>query len=261
MSSLSRLFAALVTISLLGAACATKDAATTAGGSSSVEEVPNEGGATSGDEARPPVQFQKLEAPEGFTVMFPGTPEPQRGEVAIPGGKVTTAAWTVSHPSGVLYSISTADYPEKVVAANPAAAFLNEGKNGLVNQLKGTVKAEEDITLQGYAGKAFTVSSDAGEVRARNFLVGPRLYTLLVLYNPSIGAPEADQFLTSLALINPPPAITPATPATSATTDGGTPATDAGTGTPATDAGTGTPATDAGTGTPATDAGTPTPRR
>ncbi|WP_375768220.1 hypothetical protein NR798_42145 [Archangium gephyra] len=246
MSSLSRLFAALVTISLLGAACANQGAATTAGGSSTVEEV-NEGG-TPAEEAKPQVQFQKIEAPEGFSVMFPGNPAPQRGEVAIPGGKVTTAAWTINDPGGVLYSISTADYPEKVVAANPASAFLNEGKNGLVNQLKGTVKAEEDITLQGYPGKSFTVSSDAGEVRARNFLVGPRLYTLLVLYNPSIGAPEADQFLTSLALNNPPPAITPAAPAAT-TTDGGTPATDAG-----------TPATDAGTGTPATDAGT-TPRR
>jgi hypothetical protein len=258
MSSLSRLFAALVTISLIGAACATKESATTGGGSSTVEEVATEGGTTPAEEGKPQVQFQKLEAAEGFTVMFPGSPEPQRGEVAIPGGKVKTAAWTVNHPSGVLYSISTADYPEKIVAANPAAAFLNEGKNGLVNQLKGTVKAEEEITLQGYAGKSFTVSSDSGEVRARNFLVGPRLYTLLVLYNPSIGAPEADQFLTSLALINPPPAITPATPATA--TDGGT-TTDGGMGTPATDAGTGTPATDAGTGTPATDAGTATPRR
>lgn len=238
MSSLSRLFAALVTISLMGTACATKESATTAGGSSSVEEVPTEGG-TPTDQAQPQVQLQKLEAPEGFTVMFPGAPQPQRGEVAIPGGKVNTAAWTISDPGGVLYSISTADYPEKVVAANPAAAFLNEGKTGLVNQLKGTIKAEEDITLQGYPGKSFTVSSDAGEVRARNFLVGPRLYTLLVLYNPSIGAPQADAFLTSLALVNPPPAITPAAPAT--TTDGGTPATDAGTGTP----GTGTP--DAGT--------------
>ncbi len=247
MSSLSRLFAALVTISLIGAACATKEGATgtTAGGSSSIEEVPTE------ETAKPQqAPLQKLEAPEGFTVMFPGNPQPQRGEVAIPGGKVQTAAWTISDPSGVLYSISTADYPEKVVAANPASAFLNEGKTGLVNQLKGTIKAEEEITLQGYAGKAFTVSSDAGEVRARNFLVGPRLYTLLVLYNPSIGAPQADEFLTSLALINPPPAITPATPAGTAT-DGGTPATDAGTGT-------GTPATDAGT--PATDAGT-APRR
>ncbi len=236
MSSLSRLFAALVTISLIGAACATKEGATTAGGSSSVEEVPNE----TTTEARPPVQLQKLTAPEGFTVMIPGDPQPQRGEVAIPGGKVQTAAWT-SNVEGVLYSISTADYPEKIVAGNPAAAFLNEGKTGLVNQLKGTIKAEEDVTLQGYPGKAFTVSSDAGEVKARNFLVGPRLYTLLVLYNPSIGAPQADQFLTSLELVNPPPAITPASAG-----DGGTPAGDAG-----------TPAGDAGT----TDAGTATPRR
>lgn len=245
MSSLSRLFAALVTISLIGAACATKEGAT-AGGSSTVEELPNES-TTPTDEVKPQVQLQRISAPEGFNVMFPGDPQPQRGKVAIPGGEVQTAAWTISDPSGVLYSISTADYPEKVVAANPAAAFLNEGKTGLVNQLKGTIKAEEDITLQGYPGKSFTVSSDAGEVRARNFLVGPRLYTLLVLYNPSIGAPQADQFLSSLELVNPPPTITPASAASA--TDGGTPAGDAG-----------TPAGDAGT--PAGDAGTPAkPRR
>jgi hypothetical protein len=215
MSTPSRLFAAFVTLSLIGAACATKEGAS--GASSTIEEVPTEG---TTPETRPAVQLQKLTAPEGFSVMMPGEPQAQRGKVAIPGGEVQTAAWT-SNVEGVLFSISTADYPEKVVAANPAAAFLNEGKNGLVNQLKGTIKAEEDITLQGYPGKAFTVSSDAGEVRARNFLVGPRLYTLLVLYNPSIGAPQADEFLTSLELTNPPPAIQPRT---AATADGGTPA-------------------------------------
>ena len=239
MSSLSRLFAALFTITLIGAACATKEGAT-ADGSSTIQE---EGPTTPA--ARPEVQLQKLSPPEGFNVMIPGEPQTQRGEVAIPGGKVQTAAWT-ANVEGVLYSISTADYPEKTVASNPAAAFLNEGRNGLVNQLKGTVKNEEDITLQGYPGKAFTVSSDAGEVRARNFLVGPRLYTLLVLYNPSIGAPQADAFLTSLELVNPPPAIMPAA---AASADGGTPAADGG-----------MPATDAGTGT-GTDAGTPAPRR
>jgi hypothetical protein len=234
MSTPSRLFAALVTVSLIGAACATKEGA--AGASSTVEEVPTEGTT----EAKPAVKFQKLSPPEGFSVMIPGEPQAQRGKVAIPGGEVQTAAWT-SSVEGVLFSISTADYPEKVVAANPASAFLNEGKNGLVNQLKGTIKAEEDITLQSYPGKAFTVSSDAGEVKARNFLVGPRLYTLLVLYNPSIGAPQADEFLNSLELINPPPAIEPRS---ATTTDGGTPADGGTTGTPpagSPDAGTAAP--------------------
>jgi hypothetical protein len=255
MSSLSRLFAALVTITLIGAACATKEGAT-AGGTSTVEE---EGPTPGSTPVKPEVQLQKLSPPEGFNVMIPGEPQAQRGEVNIPGGKVQTAAWT-TNVEGVLYSISTADYPEKTVASNPASAFLNEGRNGLVNQLKGTVKNEEDITLQGYPGKAFTVSSDAGEVRARNFLVGPRLYTLLVLYNPSIGAPQADAFLTSLELVNPPPAIMPASAAGAdggtPAGDGGMPATDAGM-SPATDAGM-APATDAGTGR---DAGTAAPRR
>ncbi|MGZ3460231.1 MAG: hypothetical protein ACXU86_17215, partial [Archangium sp.] len=97
------------------------------------------------------------------------------------------------------------------------------------------------------------IASDAGEVKARNFLVGPRLYTLLVLYNPSIGAPQADQFLTSLELVNPPPAITPVS---AATADGGT-AADAGmpaAGAEAPAAGAEAPAADAGT--PAPDAGT-----
>lgn len=244
MSSLSRLFAALITLSLIGAACVTKGSANTGpGGSSTVEEV-EETPSPTAEESKPTApQFQKLSAPEGFNVMFPGAPQPQRGKVSIPGGDVQTVAWTISDPGGVLYSISIADYPEKVVASNPTTAFLNEGKTGLVKQLKGTVKAEEELTLQGYPGKSFTVSSDQGEVRARNFLVGPRLYTLIVLYNPSIGAPQADQFLTSLELVNPPPAITPAAPSSA---DAGTPG--------GSDAG--TPATDAGT----SDAGTRKPR-
>ena len=230
MTSLSRLFAALLTISLIGAACATKTGATGPGGASTLEDVPSDSNtpaAPAGADANKPAQtpLQKLAAPEGFNVMFPGAPQPQRGKVNIPGGEVQTVAWTISDPNGVLYSISTADYPEKVVASNPTAAFLNEGKQGLVKQLKGSVKAEEDVTLHGYPGKSFTVSSDSGEVRARNFLVGPRLYTLLVLYNPSIGAPQADAFLTSLELVNPPPAISPAA---SASPDAGTPGTDAG---------------------------------
>jgi hypothetical protein len=213
MSSLSRLLAALVTLSLLGAACATTDSATA---SSTVEELPSEESAP----AQPPAtQLQRL-APQqdGFTVLFPSQVEPQRNSMDIKGGKVTTASW-VTEVEGIRYSVSTTDYPEKVIAAYKPQNFLNEIKNGIVNQIKGTVSSEQEVTLQDYPGKAFTVSSSAGEVKSRVFLVGPRLYTLLVVYNPSIGAPKADEFLGSLELINPPPAITPASASTG---DGGT---------------------------------------
>jgi hypothetical protein len=214
MSLKSRLLAAFAALSLIAVACATnQNAPGQPGGSSTVEELPSEeGGPPAGEAAAPaaPAGPQLAEfggAEDGFTARMPGTPQVTRNKVTIAAGDVVTAAWT-ANVEGVLYSLSTADYPEKIVAARPPEAFLNEGRDGLVTQLKGTIKSEENITINDtYPGKAFTISSDSGEVRARNYLVGPRLYTMLTLYNPSIGAPAAEEFLKSLALINPPPRI------------------------------------------------------
>jgi hypothetical protein len=177
-----------------------------------------------------------------------------RNKVTTKAGDISTAAWN-GNVDGVIYSLSIADYPAKVVAARPPEAFLNEGRDGLVNQLKGKLVSEENITINDtYPGKAFTISSDNGEVKARNYLVGPRMYTMLTLYNPSIGAPSADTFLRSLNLINPPPRIE-RKGSTPAGTPAGTPA-PAGSGTPA-PADSGTPAP-AGSATPA-PAGSTTP--
>ncbi|RYZ33509.1 MAG: aldo/keto reductase, partial [Myxococcaceae bacterium] len=67
--------------------------------------------------------------------------------------------------------MSIADYPEKLVASRPPEALLNEGKDGVVKQVQGTLKEESDITLDGYPGKAYTASSPLyGEVKGRNFL-------------------------------------------------------------------------------------------
>jgi hypothetical protein len=210
MPPLSRLLGAVATLALIVAACAGQQkTGDNQSASSTIEELPGEGGPEGGGEApaAPASSMTTVNAEEGFTVKMPGQPTPQRQKVTIPAGEVSTAAYSIQTPEGVIYSISTADYPERVVAARPAEAFLNEGRDGLTNQLKGTVSNEEALTLDGYPGKSYTVSSPNGEVKARNFLVGPRLYTLLVLYNPSIGAPGADEFLTSLQLVNPPPPV------------------------------------------------------
>lgn len=204
MPSLSRLLAAVATLALIAAACAGQQKTDNQQATSTIEEIPNEGGAPAAD---PASMFATLNAEEGFSVKMPGQPQVQRQKVTIPAGEVATAAYSLQTPEGVIYSVSIADYPEKVVAARPPEAFLNEGRDGLTNQLKGTVSNEEEVTVDGYPGKSYTVSSPNGEVRARNYLVGPRLYTMLVLYNPSIGAPGADDFLGSLALVNPPPPV------------------------------------------------------
>lgn len=137
---------------------------------------------------------------DGFTVQMPGEPQVMRDSVAMPAGNIVTGAWTLN-VDGTIYSASYADFPLSVALAQGSERMINEGRDGLARQLKGLVKGEKALTIGGNPGKSYTVTSDNGEVRARNYVVGPRLYTLLVLFNPSLGAgPDADTFLNSLKL-------------------------------------------------------------
>ncbi|WP_242588900.1 hypothetical protein [Corallococcus macrosporus] len=249
MRPLSRLLlASLTTLALIAGACANQQKTDGSSGGtggpqamSTIEDVPNEGSAD-GTAAAPAPAFKPYEATEGFTIGMPAEPQVERKQVPLGANTVNTAAFSSRTEDGTIYSISTADYPEKLVASRPPEALLNEGKDGLVKQVQGTIKEEADVTLDGYPGKSYTVTSPVvGELKARNFLVGPRLYTLLVIYNPNHPNTTADAFLTSLKLVNPPPAITTATPDAGTSMDAGT-----------------VEGMDAGTGT---DAGTTTPRR
>lgn len=243
MSLKSRLLTAVSVFTLIASGCATtQQGPTQPGGSSTVEELPTEEGSQGSAQAAPATppapQFATVGAPEeGFTAQMPGAPQVARNKVTIASGDVTIATWN-SNVEGVIYALTTAEYPAKFISTRTAETLINrEGRDTVVGQLKGTLKSEENITINDtYPGKAFIVSSDQGEVKARTYLVGPRVYTMLVVYNPSIGAPVADDFLRSLALSNPPPPMSKgsAAPAGTGTPSTGTPAgTPAETGTPA----------------------------
>jgi hypothetical protein len=203
-----RLLAALAALSL-APACATTSQPPQA--SMTITEEPSTPGAPAAPAEAPASLLQPLETGEGFAVRMPAGPQVLRNTVKLPAGEVATTAWS-KNVDGVLYSVSIADYPKALLSATKPVTFLDEGKQGLVKQLKGTLQEEQDITLGEYPGKAFVVSSDSGQMKARNYLVGNRLYTLLVLFNAGIGAPEADAFLSSLQLTPtapPAPAVQP----------------------------------------------------
>ncbi|NVI98381.1 hypothetical protein HV824_09630 [Myxococcus sp. AM009] len=219
MSPLSRLVASLATLSLIAAACAGQQKTGPQEATSTIEEVANEGG-----DAPPAVAFNMLDAPEGFTVKLPGPPpQAQRSEAALP--KRTDKATLVTYAAneeGVSYIVNAVDYPEAFVATVPAEALINGGIQGIAGQVGGELKSSEDITLEGYPGKAYVLASPSGEVKGRSFLVGPRVYNLITVYNAAIGAPGADEFLASLTLVNPPPKIERATADADGGTDAGT---------------------------------------
>ena len=220
MSLKSRLLTAFSALALIASGCASGPQTTQAGGSSTVEELPGEENAQGQGQAQATpaptptpaastVQFATVGSPEdGFTVKMPGAPQVVRNKVTIASRDVNIATWN-SNVEGVIYALTATDYPVKFVSTRAPETILNkEGRDVLVGQLKGTLKSEENITINDmYPGKAFTITSDSGEVKARTYLVGPRVYTMLSVYNPSVGAPAVDPFLQSLALINPQPPV------------------------------------------------------
>lgn len=223
----SRLFAAFVISGALAAACATSKPTES---SASVEEVPHEGGqagAQGGEQQAPaPAALEALNG-DGFTVKMPAPlpAQPQQASQQLPGGagEVRVQSWA-TNAEGVVYTVSIADYPEAVVARTRPEGFLRAAQNGIVGSVKGQVTKEEEITLDGYPGRAYTIASPNGEIRGRNYLVGPRLYSMLSVYNPSIPpGPRVDEFLGSLTLINPPPPLQrPGAADAGVSADGGT---------------------------------------
>ena len=108
MPSLSRLLAAVATLALIAAACAGQQKTDNQQASSTIEELPSEGGeagaATTPEAAGP--QFTTVNAQEGFSVKMPGQPQEQRQKVTIPAGDVATAAYSLQTPEGVIFSVS-----------------------------------------------------------------------------------------------------------------------------------------------------------
>jgi len=134
-----------------------------------------------------------------FTVVMPDKPETNSSVVATPSGEVSVRSWTLAS-EGDLYSMSIADYPAKFVASRPAARFLEDGRRGFIDQLKGELVSEKTIVIQGHSGTEFSITSDNGDAKARVVMVGRRVYTMFVLARSSGGAAGAENFLTSLRL-------------------------------------------------------------
>ncbi len=138
--------------------------------------------------------------PEGqFTVVM--REDPRMQEMKASG--VTMKMFTIQDRDGA-YAVAFADLP---IPANEAAGKTQErldgARNGMLQNVKGKLTSETPVMLQGrYPGREIRadIPSMSGMVRARIYLVGPRLYQVAAIGVPSwVNSEEASKFLGSLA--------------------------------------------------------------
>jgi hypothetical protein len=98
------------------------------------------------------------------------------------------------------------DYPEFVVSSSDVGNMLDGARDGAVSNVGGTLLSENQIRLQGYPGRELWIEADVdgqeGLARARIFLVGRRMYQILVAGPKSqFPSQDAERCLNSFLLV------------------------------------------------------------
>jgi hypothetical protein len=139
--------------------------------------------------------MQTFTSAEGrFTIQFPGTPM-QDSATASAG---TLYKFSVSSDdNNIDYMVTYSDNPNFVNRA-PQDILLG-ARDGAVKAVDGaTLTSDAAIDLNGVPGRAFTTTDkDGGSYATHIFLVGNRLYQLLVASNKDHPAAQTEQFMNS----------------------------------------------------------------
>ena len=140
----------------------------------------------------------------GFTISMPDKPKADVLSTNTAVGVIDLNIFLIEMDDSA-YIVSYADYPESLVRNNNTDVMLDGARDGAVANVDGKLLAERRITLQGYPGRELLVEAQSkgvqGLVRARVYLVGRRLYQMLVAGSEAqFSESDAEIFLNSFQL-------------------------------------------------------------
>jgi hypothetical protein len=135
-----------------------------------------------------------------FNVKMPGSPTKQEQQRPALTGPLTIHMLVVERKSeDCAFMVSYFDVPE--LAMRDPQAMLIDGRDGEIQNSKGTLRKSEEISLDGHPGLAFEFDLGDGKKGigiSRIYIVKQRAYALLVIGSKiTPGSPEVPKFLNS----------------------------------------------------------------
>ncbi len=135
----------------------------------------------------------KYNSPEGrYSILLPGEPKLSTQESAMATGEKFTQYIAASRDSsGAVCMVGHFDFP-------PGTTFsFDDGRDGMVAAVKGTLISEKTISLGSYPGRELKVSAMGADgngyiVRARFYHTGLRVYVVQMIIAKSSDGPGAD---------------------------------------------------------------------
>lgn len=116
---------------------------------------------------------------DGFSVRMPG--EPARSDQSTPSaaGPLPIVLYTLSHGYEG-YIVGYSEYPD-IVFQTDEDELLDTARDGAIENIKGVVTTEREITVAGHTGREIVGTSPSSNIgfTARVFLAKPRMYMLV----------------------------------------------------------------------------------
>src|SRR5262245_17563822 len=153
----------------------------------------------------PKTEWKSFTSKDGrFSVQLPGTPRQKTVPTMSDFGKAVLIFHTVALKEA-MYTANFCDFPVAVKDV-PVDKFFDASREGALRNLQGKLESERKIKLNGHPGReqAIKLPEDGKIFRARVYLVGQRMYQVVILAPKDVAfSKEADTFFDSFKLAKP----------------------------------------------------------
>ena len=137
----------------------------------------------------------------GFSVAIPGAVSQEHRAQTTDVGEVTLHTFIAVRPEAdTAYYVSYTDFPAASVAQADPRDVVARASHGALEALGATGLASRPLMMEGFPGWEVEGVSGPRHLRGRFFLVGPRLYQLLLLHPDGKPPLDADRFFESFKL-------------------------------------------------------------
>ncbi|HET9450947.1 MAG TPA: hypothetical protein VFO83_08705, partial [Aggregicoccus sp.] len=152
-------------------------------------------------------ELRVLEPGAGFRVRMPGAPKLQPIQQTMEdGSELSGAAWA-SQVGPHVYRVRYLDFPPP--PEGTAVDWLGNVQEWLLEEVDARPGKVERATLQGHPGRHLTFASENAQGSMRFYVVGLRVYQLLLIYPHGMAGPANTQaYFDSLELTEPVAAAT-----------------------------------------------------
>lgn len=137
----------------------------------------------------------------GFIAKFPVAPKLTTSTAKTTFGDSTTSLWAYTQDSTLSYYVEATAYPAGPLLSYESSTLYDAAINSLAGGSSGlALSAENDVTLNGHAGKLFLLKNAVGSVKGEVVLAGSTVYIAFVAYTPSVDSGIVDAFLVDFTL-------------------------------------------------------------